>query len=206
MHPCSVMIYLVVAPLASLASAAQFAVTVNWTSVPVISNLRPTLQIVPNPMSYRGSPVHDAVWGALQDLQADMVRLQLWLPYPRMSVAELEPPSGTALCGFLSGDSEQFSNFTLDCGEGNAIESVDFVAYGSSSGYCGTLVAGSCASPHARSAVEAACLGQRSCTIEGSADWMGGTAPCPSPSTAVQVTCSAGAALHAYWDFSRMCV
>ena len=184
---------------------APYLVSVDWSSVAAISRLRPTLQIVPNPMSYPGSPVHDAVWGSLQTLNASNVRLQLWLPYPRMSVAELEPPSRAALCGFRRGDSQLFNNFTLDCGEGSTIASVDFAAYGSSSGYCGSLAEGSCISPNAHASVVAACLGKRACTIEGSAEWMGGAAPCSSPSTAVQVTCS-GTANHSYWDFSRMWV
>ena len=165
--------------------AAPNVLSINWTSPTSISRLRPTLQIVPNPMSYPGSPVHDVVWAALGALEADVVRLQLWLPYPRMSVAALEPPSGNALCGFLHGDSVLFNNFTLDCGDSSTVASVDFAIYGSSSGYCGGLVAGSCAAPGARAAVEAACVGKRSCTIEGSAAWMGGAAPCSTPSTAV---------------------
>ena len=115
--------------MAALGASAPYTVAVNWSSTPVVSRLRPTLQIVPNPMSYRGSP------------------------------------SGAALSGSLSGDSEQFDNFTLDCGEGGSVASVDFVAYGSSSGYCGSLEAGSCVAPNARDALHAACLGKRACII-----------------------------------------
>jgi hypothetical protein len=36
--------------------------------------------------------VHDNTFKALRDLQADYVRYVPWLPYPRLGVAELEPP------------------------------------------------------------------------------------------------------------------
>ena len=42
-----------------------------------------------------GSPIHDATFQALKDLQADDVRFVPWLPYPRLGVAELEAPTPT---------------------------------------------------------------------------------------------------------------
>ena len=52
-----------------------------------------TLQVVENPYLGRGSAIHDNAWKSLRDLGASAVRLALWYPYPRMSVAELSPPS-----------------------------------------------------------------------------------------------------------------
>jgi hypothetical protein len=40
----------------------------------------------------RGSQIHDRVFQALRELGADYVRYVPWLPYPRLGVAELEPP------------------------------------------------------------------------------------------------------------------
>ena len=51
-----------------------------------------TLQVVVNPPLQRGTPVHDNAFKALHDLGADYVRYVPWLPYPRLGVAELEPP------------------------------------------------------------------------------------------------------------------
>jgi hypothetical protein len=197
------------APLAAAAALpAAWRVAVDWAAPPTaVSRLRPTLQVVPNAAAFRSSPIHDAVWAALADLGADLVRLQLWLPFPGMAVAALEPPSPPGkVCGFRAGDSPVFSSVELDCGAGSSIVAVDFAVYGESSGACGALAAGACAAPGARAAVEAACLGMQSCTVDGSAAFMGGAAPCASPTTAVQVSCGGAGANRSRtsWDFSRM--
>ncbi len=51
-----------------------------------------TIQVCPEPPLYRGKPTHEAIYKALRDFQPDYARLQPWHPYPRLSVAELEPP------------------------------------------------------------------------------------------------------------------
>lgn len=40
----------------------------------------------------RGYPIHDALLRALREMKVDYARLQPWHPYPRLGVAELEPP------------------------------------------------------------------------------------------------------------------
>src|SRR5499425_3275251 len=67
-------------------------VTVRWDKVIRTSQTTPTLQVVVNPPLERGTPVHDNAFKALRDLGADYVRYVPWLPYPRLGVAELEPP------------------------------------------------------------------------------------------------------------------
>jgi hypothetical protein len=67
-------------------------VTVEWDRVDRVSRTTTTLQVVVNPPLRRGSAIHDAAFRALRDLQADHVRFVPWLPYPRLAVAELEPP------------------------------------------------------------------------------------------------------------------
>ncbi len=66
--------------------------TVHWDKVVSVSQTTPTLQVVVNPPLRQGTPVHDNAYRALHDLQADYVRYVPWLPYPRLAVAELEPP------------------------------------------------------------------------------------------------------------------
>ena len=68
-------------------------VRISWDSVTRVSNTTATLQVVVNPPLRRGSKIHDRVFQALRDLQADYVRYVPWLPYPRLAVAELEPKS-----------------------------------------------------------------------------------------------------------------
>jgi hypothetical protein len=80
------------AGLPALAQDPPVKVTVSWDKVTGVSKTTATLQVVVNPMLRRGSPVHDNAFKALRDLQADYVRYVPWLPYPRLGVAELEPP------------------------------------------------------------------------------------------------------------------
>ena len=67
--------------------------TVNWNKTVRVSTTTATLQVVVNPPLRQGTTVHDAAFRALRELQADYVRYVPWLPYPRLGVAELQPPS-----------------------------------------------------------------------------------------------------------------
>src|SRR4051794_9458775 len=66
---------------------------VHWDKVIGTTKTTPTLQVVVNPPLQRGTPVHDNVFQALHELGAEYVRYVPWLPYPRLGVAELEPPT-----------------------------------------------------------------------------------------------------------------
>jgi hypothetical protein len=68
------------------------SVRISWDSVARVSNTTASLQVVVNPPLRRGSKIHDRVFQALRDLQPDYARFVPWLPYPRLAVAELEPP------------------------------------------------------------------------------------------------------------------
>ncbi len=68
------------------------AVKVDWAKTQPLKTT-PTLQMVVNPMLRRGSPIHDTTFAALQQLGADMVRYAAWHPYPKLAVAELQPPT-----------------------------------------------------------------------------------------------------------------
>ena len=68
------------------------SVKVAWDKVVTVSKTAPTLQVVVMPPLRRGSKIHDRVFQALHDLGADYVRYVPWLPYPKLAVAELEPP------------------------------------------------------------------------------------------------------------------
>ncbi|HXD00838.1 MAG TPA: glycosyl hydrolase family 39 [Verrucomicrobiae bacterium] len=70
-------------------------ITIDWAKAIQVSHSTPTLQVVVNPPLRRGSTIHDSVFAALRDLGAENVRFVPWLPYPRLAVAELEPPTAT---------------------------------------------------------------------------------------------------------------
>ena len=76
----------------SVAQDAVIKIAAHWDKVVRVSQTTPTLQVVVNPPLRRGTGVHDNAFQALHDLGADYVRYVPWLPYPRLGVAELEPP------------------------------------------------------------------------------------------------------------------
>jgi hypothetical protein len=71
-------------------------VKVDWSQVTTVSRTTPTLQVVVNPQLERGAKMHDGSFAVLRELGADYVRYVPWLPYPRLSVAELKPPTKDA--------------------------------------------------------------------------------------------------------------
>ncbi len=74
------------------AQTRKATVTVHWDKTVAISKTTATLQVVVNPLLRRESPIHDQAFKALKDMQADYVRFVPWQPYPRLGVAELQPP------------------------------------------------------------------------------------------------------------------
>jgi hypothetical protein len=93
----TVLAYLTLALMSCLSAYAfqadATAVTVHWDKPIVTSRSTATLQVVVNPMTAPGSPIHDSSFVALKDLGADYVRYVPWLPYPKWAVAELDPPT-----------------------------------------------------------------------------------------------------------------
>lgn len=67
--------------------------TIHWDKTTVVSRSTPTLQVVVNPPLRHGEPLSIAAYKAVKELGADYVRYVPWLPYPRLAVAELEPPT-----------------------------------------------------------------------------------------------------------------
>ena len=88
-------LFLTAASLSSPAFAqdSQPKLDIDWSKTVIVSKSTPTLQVVTNPMLNPGSPIHDGSFAALKALGADYVRYVPWLPYPKIAVAELEPPT-----------------------------------------------------------------------------------------------------------------
>jgi hypothetical protein len=90
--------WLVLAATAVTATAAATAppsarVSVRWDEVLRTNRTLPTVQVVATPMLRRDSAIHDQAFAALAALGCEQVRWVPWMPYPRLSVAALEPPS-----------------------------------------------------------------------------------------------------------------
>jgi hypothetical protein len=77
----------------TMAQESALTVSPNWNKTLTTSRTTATLQVVVNPPLRRGTPVHDNAFQSLRDLGADYVRFVPWLPYPRLGVAELKPPT-----------------------------------------------------------------------------------------------------------------
>ena len=84
----------VLLPLAAVAQPAPAPVrlAIDWSHPTSISRSSATLQVVVNPPLRPGNPLSAPAWQAVRQLGADHVRYVPWLPYPRLAVAELEPP------------------------------------------------------------------------------------------------------------------
>jgi len=82
----------IAAPVA-LHAQQPLQLTVHWDKTTVVSKSTPTLQVVVNPPLRRGQPLSAPAFNAVKELGADYVRYVPWLPYPRLGVAELEPPT-----------------------------------------------------------------------------------------------------------------
>ncbi len=74
-------------------AAGAYQVKIDWHHVNVVSKASPTLQVVVNPLLRPSSPVSRRSLRAVKQLGANYVRFVPWLPYPRLAVAELQPPS-----------------------------------------------------------------------------------------------------------------
>ncbi|MGB7758896.1 MAG: glycosyl hydrolase family 39 [Bryobacteraceae bacterium] len=102
-------IILAVLVISATCALAQ-QVDVQWDQVERVSKTTATLQVVVNPPLRRGSPIHDRVFSELERVGADYVRYVPWLPYPKLAVAELEPPAQ----GKTSWDFSLIDPMTLD--------------------------------------------------------------------------------------------
>lgn len=78
---------------APLTGQKPVALSIQWDKVVVVSRSTPTLQIVVNPQLRPDEALGAAAYKAVKDLGADYVRYAVWLPYPKLAVAELEPPT-----------------------------------------------------------------------------------------------------------------
>ena len=79
--------------VAALHSQQPLQLDIHWDKVTAVSKTTPTLQVVVNPPLRPGRPLGVAAYKALRELRADYVRYVPWLPYPKLAVAELEPPT-----------------------------------------------------------------------------------------------------------------
>jgi hypothetical protein len=76
-----------------LYGTSQPTLSIQWEKEEMVSKSVPTLQVVVNPPLRKKSAIHDQIFAALKNLGTDYTRYVPWLPYPKLAVAELDPPT-----------------------------------------------------------------------------------------------------------------
>src|SRR3979490_2571926 len=110
LRAAAVCLFAILVPLALQGERKPEQVEVLWDKAIRTTQSTPTLQVVVNPPLRRGTKIHDNAFASLKDTQADYVRYVPWLPYPRLGVAELEPPKD----GTTSWDFSLIDPMTID--------------------------------------------------------------------------------------------
>jgi hypothetical protein len=75
-----------------LFAQTEATISTAWDKVIAESRTSVSNSICVEPPMRRGSKIHDQLFTAIEGLNADFLHFQPWRPYPRISVAELEPP------------------------------------------------------------------------------------------------------------------
>jgi hypothetical protein len=65
----------------------------NWAKATMATKTALAIEVCVEPPMRREESTHDALFRTLSDLKGDYSRLAFWFPYPRLAVAELEPPT-----------------------------------------------------------------------------------------------------------------
>ncbi len=146
-------------------------INITWSVIDYDLHTIPTVQVVTNPLlSRQFSPVYKEIFASLAQLNAEYVRYAVWFPYPKMAVAELDPPSGLYQCRNVG------QNFSVDlsCQQGGGVISkVDFASYGTAAGSCGDMKQGTCHAANSSDIVERICIGKQECSIPVTDDLFG---------------------------------
>ena len=109
-RPWFVLFFLAFLTLSAVGEDQTDKIAIHWDKVRRVSQTAPTLQVVVNPPLQRGTAVSTNAYKAVQALGADYVRYVPWLPYPKLGVAELEPPKD----GKTSWDFTAIDPMTID--------------------------------------------------------------------------------------------
>jgi hypothetical protein len=77
----------------SALAAGSITVAPNWKDVAAISKAAVSIEVCVEPPLRRGHPIHDQLFDALHKARADYPHFQPYNIFPRLAVAELEPPA-----------------------------------------------------------------------------------------------------------------
>lgn len=146
-------------------------IEISWDTHDYDLRTVPSLLAPANPLSSRQfSPIDKEIFANLKQLNVEYARYAAWFPFPHISVAELDPPSGLLQCGNVG------TNYSvhLSCKESNGtISKIDFASFGTSIGTCGQMKQGQCHAENSSEIVEKLCLGKQNCSIPATGDVFG---------------------------------
>ncbi len=157
-------------------NADPIIIQVNWTAHDYNLHTVPTFQLVTNPLvSRQFSPVSQEIFANIKQLNAEYARFAVWFPYPKIAVAELDPPSGLFQCSNVA---ESFS-INLSCERGGGVISkIDFASFGTPAGFCGQIQQGTCHAANSSDIIQKLCLGQRKCSVPAGDNVFGDPCKC----------------------------
>ena len=81
------------AATSALAGAPPITASLDWRDIVAVSKARVSIEVCVEPPLRRGHPIHEQLFGALKDLQADYAHYQPYNVFPRLAVAELQAPA-----------------------------------------------------------------------------------------------------------------
>jgi hypothetical protein len=138
-------------------------IEVSWSTHDYNLHTVPSVLVPANPLSSRQfSPIDKEIYANLKELNVEYARYGAWYPFPHISVAELDPPSGLFQCGNVG------SNFSIELSceqSGGVISKIDFASFGTSSGACGQMKQGTCHAANSSDVVGKICLGKQKCSV-----------------------------------------
>jgi len=146
-------------------------IEIVWNSHDYILHTIPSVLVPANPLPSRQfSPIDNEIYENLKELNVEFARYGAWYPFPHISVAELDPPSGLFQCGNVG------TNFSinLSCEQnGGVINKIDFASFGTSTGPCGQMKQGTCHATNSSDIVKQICLGKQKCSVPATHDVFG---------------------------------
>ncbi|CAF0867898.1 unnamed protein product [Rotaria sordida] len=182
-------------------NADPILIEIAWTAHDYDLHTIPSLQLVTNPLvSRQFSPISNKIFTNLQQLNAEYARYAVWFPYPKLAVAELDPPSGLFQCSNVG---ENYS-IHLSCEQGGGVISkIDFASFGTAIGACGQMKQGTCDAANSSDIIQRACIGQQKCSVTASTDLFGDPCTGTPKRLLVQIECNPPQN-NTYWNFTHI--
>jgi len=180
-------------------------VNVDWKNVTHTSKTTVSYQLVACPLVADESPIAKHVFDNMNNLQVRHARYASWFIFPKISVPELDAPSGLSQCVNAAEKSEVHLSCVKEPGPKGKISKIEFASYGAPAGVCQNWQSGVCTAKNVTDIVSKFCLGNAECRIPVSTEIFGDPNCTGGPDTyrlAVQIQCDPPRN-NTYWNFEH---